>query len=130
MVNEDASLHFTLLCQQKLFTQNQRFSSHLHQTPEKTYLWNRFIPLTLHCTCEAAPRQVLCLALLDRWSALLRLNPLSLRLWSFRLSAGGCVSFYSAASPLSFASSTVYDRNSYWFLAWNFRQLIRYIFVF
>jgi hypothetical protein len=34
MANEDVSLLFTLLCQQKLFTQNQRFSSHLHQTPE------------------------------------------------------------------------------------------------
>ena len=34
MANEDVSLLFTLLCQQKLFTQNRRFSSHLHQTPE------------------------------------------------------------------------------------------------
>ena len=39
--NEDVSLLFTLLCQQKLFTQNRRFSSHLHQAPEKTYLWSR-----------------------------------------------------------------------------------------
>ena len=32
--NEAARLLFTLLCQQKLFTQNRRFSSYLHQTPE------------------------------------------------------------------------------------------------
>ena len=48
MANEDVSILFTLLCQQKLFTQNRRFSSlprrnemkpgHLHRTPEKTYL--------------------------------------------------------------------------------------------
>ena len=38
MANEDVSLLFTLLCQQKLFTQNRRFSSHLHQAAKKTYL--------------------------------------------------------------------------------------------
>jgi hypothetical protein len=45
--NEDVSLLFTLLCQQKLFTQNRRFSSHLHQTPEKTYLLRRSISFRL-----------------------------------------------------------------------------------
>ena len=53
-----SSLH----CAKHNFTQNRRFSSlprrnamkpgHLHQTPEKTYLWRRFIPLSLHFTCE------------------------------------------------------------------------------
>ena len=76
MANEDVSLLFTLLCQQKLFTQNRRFSSHLHRTPEKTYLWRRFIPLTLHFTCEEIGLR---------------------RPWSCRLSAGRCVSFYCAS---------------------------------
>ena len=105
MVNEAARLLFTR--RQPLFTQNQRFSSHLHQF-RKPCLWSRFITLSLHCTCETAPRQVLCLALLDRWSALLRLNPLSLRLWSFRLSAGGCVIFTARLCRLiSFISKPI-----------------------
>ena len=47
MANEAARLLFTLLCQQKLFTQNRRFSSHLHQDPEKPCLWRRSITFRL-----------------------------------------------------------------------------------
>ena len=55
--NEDASLLFTR--RQPLFTQNRRFSSHLHQTPEKPCLWSRSLwslvkTFRLRSTCEVA----------------------------------------------------------------------------
>ena len=50
----------------------------------------------------------LCLALLDFQSALLWLKPLSLRLWSCRLSAEGCVTFTARLCRLvSFISKTI-----------------------
>ena len=57
--NEAARLLFTLLCQQKLFTQNRRFSSHLHQTPEALLVKPlHFSPLVkafrYRFTCEVA----------------------------------------------------------------------------
>ena len=100
MANEDVSLLF--MRRQPLFTQNRRFSSlprrnamkpgHLHQTPEKPCLWSRFIPLTLHYTCEEV----------------------SLRCpWSCRLSAGGCVTLYCASltrrqAALIFSFAVIY----------------------
>ena len=45
---------------------------HIFTNSGKPCLWSRFITLSLHCTCEAAH---------------------FIRLWSCRLSAGGCVTF-------------------------------------
>ena len=87
--NEAARLLFTR--RQPLFTQNRRFSSlprrnamkpgHLHRTPEKTYLWRRFIPLTLHFTCEEVGLRSTCLSrrnLRSRWRRM-KFSPFLLR---------------------------------------------------
>ena len=73
---------FSSLCEAQLHSKGAAFSSHLHQTPEKTYLlvhrslvrrWMKSLPLV---ACEEG----------------------SLRCpWSCRLSAGGCVTFYCAS---------------------------------
>ncbi|MBO7328073.1 MAG: hypothetical protein J6W00_04795, partial [Lentisphaeria bacterium] len=47
----DASLLFTLLCKQKLFTQNRRFSSHLHKKREALLI--RYVLLSLVRTLSA-----------------------------------------------------------------------------
>ena len=58
MVNEDASLHFTLFCalpqsgnRKSSSLKNEVFLRIFTRFP-KTCLWSRFISLTLHFTCE------------------------------------------------------------------------------
>ena len=110
MANEDASLLFTVRSTTSLKRRSLFFTS---SPNSREALLVKSLPLV---ACEDVS--------------------LTLHLWSCRLSADGCVSFYcatltrrQAALIFIFASSTVCDKNSYLFCAWNFRQLYRFLLV-
>ena len=101
---------------QKWWTKPQGFSSrgvcrsslktkgflHIFTNSGKPCLWSRFITLSLHCTCEAAPQQCL-VPCVTRLSVCVTLAQTAIAPLVKLPPVGGRMCYlYSAASPLSF----------------------------